>query len=94
MITFEISSISENLYLSTSIYFEEFAIDYLLNKGIEKEEISFFHRFKDTKKCCESLYQYEIILLAYHDFGNIDENTNIEEMQQNIEVKIYAKQVQ
>ena len=38
-----------------SIYFEFFARDYLLKKGINKEEIDYLFRFKFIKKSCKLL---------------------------------------
>lgn len=58
-----------------SIYFEFYAIDYLLKKGINKEEIDYLHRIKNVKRHSTIFYQYEIILLAYTKFGNLDDNT-------------------
>ena len=58
-----------------SIYFEFYAIDYLLAKGINKEEIDYFHRIKSTKEHSNIFNRYEIVLLAFIKFGNLDENT-------------------
>lgn len=58
-----------------SIYFEFYTIDYLLKKGINKEEIDYLYRIKNVKRHSIVLFQYETILLAYTKFGNLDENT-------------------
>ncbi len=58
-----------------SIYFEFYAIDYLLKKGISKEEIDYLRRIKNAEQHSTLFYQYEIILLAYTKFGNLDDNT-------------------
>lgn len=60
-----------------SIYFEFFAIDFLLKKGINKEEMDYLYRFKGTKKSCKLFYRYELILLAYSKFGKIDDNSYV-----------------
>lgn len=58
-----------------SIYFELYTIDYLLKKGINKEEIDFLFRIKNIKRQSAILFQYEIVLLAYVKFGNLEDNT-------------------
>lgn len=58
-----------------SIYFELYAIEYLLKKGVSKEEIDYLDRIKITEKRSNSLYEYEIILVAYIELGSFDENT-------------------
>lgn len=58
-----------------SIYFEFYAIDYLLKKGINKDEIDYFRRFKNVERHSTALFQYEIVLLSFIKFGNLDENT-------------------
>ena len=58
-----------------SIYFELYAIDYLLKKGVNKEEIDYLYRIKNVKLHSIIFYQYEVILLAYTKFGNLDDNT-------------------
>ena len=58
-----------------SIYFEFYAIDYLLKKGINKDEIDYFYRIKNVKRHSTIFFQYEIPLLAFIKFGNLDENT-------------------
>ena len=69
---------SENVYLFTeflSIYFEFYATDYLLSKGINKKEIDYFSRIKNIKESSIQFFNYEIVLLAFIKFGSIDENT-------------------
>ena len=58
-----------------SIYFEFYAIDYLLKKGINKDEIDYFRRFKNVERHSTALFQYEIVLLSFIKFGNLDDNT-------------------
>lgn len=58
-----------------SIYFEFYATQYLLDKGIPRNEIDYFNRLKWVKKDCIRLYQYEIVLLAYIYFGDINDDT-------------------
>lgn len=59
-----------------SIYFEFYAIDYLFKKKeINKEEIDYLYRIKSTKSHSIIFYQYEIVLLAYAKFGDLNDNT-------------------
>lgn len=58
-----------------SIYFEFYAIEYLLNLGINREEIDYLSRIKSHINHSTFLFNYEIILLAYVKFGNINEST-------------------
>lgn len=58
-----------------SIYFEFYATDYLLKKKINKEEIDYLYRIKNVKAHSTIFFQYEIVILAYAKFGNLDENT-------------------
>ena len=58
-----------------SIYFEFYTIDYLLEKGINKEEIDYFFRIKSAKRHSIIFLYYEIVLLAFTKFGNLDEDT-------------------
>lgn len=58
-----------------SIYFELYATNYLINKGISKEEIDYNERLRSTKGSCNFFCSYEVIILAYEKFGTIDENT-------------------
>lgn len=58
-----------------SIYFEFYAARYLLDKGIPKNEIDYFKRLRLVQNNCASLYQYEIILLAYDYLGNLNFDT-------------------
>jgi len=72
------STFSNNRYILTeaiSIYFEEYAKLYLLNKGISKEELFLNERIICTKKAASNFNWYSLILLAYEKYGNIDENT-------------------
>lgn len=70
--------LSKNRYLlseAISIYFEEYAKLYLLNKGVSKEELFFNKRIIYTKKAASNFNWYSLIFLAYEKYGNIDENT-------------------
>lgn len=58
-----------------SIYFEFYAIDYLFKKDIDKDEIDYFFRIKSIKGHSVSFRQYDIVLLAFVKFGNLDDNT-------------------
>lgn len=58
-----------------SIYFEFYTKDYLLKKGIDIKEVNIYDRIKYTYYNLKSLYRYEIPLLAYINFGNLDSNT-------------------
>ncbi len=58
-----------------AIYFEFYAIDYLLDKGVNREEIDYLYRIKAIRRNSNSLFKYEIILLAYLSFGNLDSKT-------------------
>lgn len=72
------STFSNNRYILTeaiSIYFEEYARLYLLNKGVSKEELFFDKRIINTKKAASNFNWYSLILLAYENYGNIDEDT-------------------
>ena len=59
-----------------AIYFELYATECLLNKGISSEEIDYNHRLKITGGHASTLCRYEIVLLAYEKFGFIDTNTH------------------
>ena len=58
-----------------SIYFEMYAIDYLLERGIPKEEIGVYERL--SKTCLSSKLSFEIlpVFLAFIKFGDIHKNT-------------------
>ena len=69
---------SINRYLLTefiSIYFEMYAKDYLLEKGISLEEINFNDRLISTVRHSKELNTYELLILAYDRFGSINEKT-------------------
>ena len=69
---------TNNRYLFTefiSIYFEEYARNYLLYKGINKEKLNFNERIMMTKNAATRYNVYSILMLAYKSFGFIDENT-------------------
>ena len=69
---------SQNRYLLTeflSIYFELYALDYLIKSGINLNEIGIYDRLESTTLHSQSLSKYEIIFLAYEKFGNIDDTT-------------------
>lgn len=58
-----------------SIYFEQYAIDYMINKGIDKKEIDYNGRYISTKIKSNNLCNYAVVLLSYENFGNIDKNS-------------------
>ncbi len=58
-----------------AIYFELYSLDYLIDQGINKEEIDYLYRIKEAKKSSIIFYRYELILLAYIKFGNINSET-------------------
>lgn len=69
---------SQNRYLLTeflSIYFEIYALDYLMEQGIPENEVGIYDRLKWTRGSSITLSRYEIIFLAYEKFGNINEET-------------------
>lgn len=69
--TKNINSLEEFL----AIYFELYALDYLIEKGINKEEIDYFARIKVLTNKSSGFSWYELVLLAYIKFGNIDDST-------------------
>ena len=72
------NKLSNNRYLLTediSIYFEEYAKRYLIQKGISKEELFLNERIMSTKRTASNFNWYSLIFLAYEKFGNIDNNT-------------------
>lgn len=58
-----------------SIYFELYAINYLLKKGMDENEIDYLHRLKQSKKKATIFYQYDTVLLAFIKFGNLNDHT-------------------
>lgn len=58
-----------------SIYFEYFAIFYMLEKGIDTDELDCYLRLKKTIANSKRLYNYEIVLVAYREFGPLDESS-------------------
>lgn len=69
---------SINRYLLTefiSIYFEEYARNCLLKKGIEREKLCFNYRLLATSRSASTFNWYSLILLVYEDIGKIDENS-------------------
>ena len=66
-----LNSLSEFL----AIYFDIFATDFLLQRGISKEEIDYNKRLKIAYNHAKVLFNYEIVLEAFVTFGNLDENT-------------------
>lgn len=55
-----------------SIYFEEYARKYLLEKGISKEELDFNERIRLTMRTASDFNWYSLILLVYEKVGKID----------------------
>lgn len=58
-----------------SIYFESYAKNYLLSKGIDQSELWFNERLYSTGGHIKSFQNYDLLLLAYSKFGNIDESS-------------------
>lgn len=58
-----------------SIYFELYAIDYLLKQNINGKELGLFDRLQNTYQLSKRMNIYVVVLLAYEKFGEIDENT-------------------
>lgn len=70
------NSLNRNYFTEfLSIYFEFYSIDYLLKKGINKDEMDCLRRFKSAKYHSSFLFRYEIVLLAYISFGNLADDT-------------------
>lgn len=57
-----------------SIYFETYAIDYLINKGIDKDEIDYEIRLEWTFNMVSEFYYIETPLICFIDFGSIDDD--------------------
>ena len=58
-----------------SIYFETYAIEYLINKGINKDEVDYEIRLKSTFYRANNFYYVESPLLCFMNIGSInDEN--------------------
>lgn len=69
---------SQKRYLLTeffSIYFEMYAIDYLISRGVPRDEIGIFDRLNWTTRTSRIFESYETIFLAYEKFGDINEET-------------------
>lgn len=69
------SEVTRNRDLLTeflSIYFETYAIDYLINKGINKDEIDYEIRLKSTFYRTQLFYNIESPLLCFMNFGDIN----------------------
>ena len=67
-----------NRYILTeaiSIYFETYAKQYLFDQGIDENELWFNERLYYIRENIKKFQNYDLILLAYSKFGNIDENT-------------------
>lgn len=58
-----------------SIYFETYAIDYLINKGINKDEIDYEIRLKSTFYRTNNFYYVETPLVCFMDCGNISDES-------------------
>ena len=69
---------SFNWYIFTefiSIYFEEYAKRYLLNKGIFKDSLNLNLRISNTLICASDIVSYSRIIFAYEKMGKIDMNS-------------------
>lgn len=58
-----------------SIYFESYAKNYLLSKGIDQSELWLNERLYSTGWHIKRFQNYNLILLAYSKFGDIDESS-------------------
>ena len=58
-----------------AIYFETYAINYLIKKGIPKEELDYLQRFRILKRDSDRIYRYEVIFLVYTTFGNLSDTS-------------------
>lgn len=85
-----------------SIYFELYAIDYLIESGISQEEIDYLERFRTIRNMARIFFNYEIVFLAFLKFGNLNQNTinylkeyimDIKEEQFNYECKCVLKNI-
>ena len=69
---------SHNYYFLTeflAIYFEMYTDDYLINIGVDKEELDYTYRFITIFKKLNAIIHETSILIAYDSLGKIDENT-------------------
>ena len=58
-----------------SIYFETYAIDYLLKSEINKNEIDYKARLRWNYSICSLFVDYEIPFMAYYYLGNINDES-------------------
>ena len=58
-----------------AIYFETYAINYLIKKGFPKEELDYLQRFRILKRDSDRIYRYEVIFLVYTTFGNLSDTS-------------------
>ncbi len=68
----------ENRHMLTeyvSIYFEMYARDYLINKGIPKEEFYYNDRIISAYNYGLDITDYELIFISYQKYGKITEET-------------------
>lgn len=71
----KLSPTRETLTEFISIYFEEYAKQYLLKKGIAKEKLYPNERILFTKESASNFSCYSLILLIHEMIGNLDENS-------------------
>ena len=58
-----------------SIYFETYAINYLLKEGVSKEELGYYDRIISIVRRAKNLYYAETPLLAYNKFGDLSDDS-------------------
>lgn len=58
-----------------SIYYENYAIDYLIDKGIPKEEIDYTIRLKSTCARTYNFYNYESPFICFIEFGEVSDKS-------------------
>lgn len=68
-------AINNNLYLLTefiSIYFEIYAMNYLIDRGIVIEELDTYFRLRNLKLQIANYQDYSDVITSFANFGNID----------------------
>ena len=69
---------NDNLYLLTefiSIYFENYAVNYLINDNIKFDQINAYFRINNLSKHIEQYQKYSSVITAFTNFGNIGSST-------------------
>ena len=69
---------NDNLYLLTefiSIYFENYAVNYLINKNIDYNQINAYFRINNLGEQINEYQNYSSVVTAFTNFGNISSST-------------------